>query len=297
MRPPLLDPLFAPATSLDGIGNRIAGLIANVVPADLTNRSLRVGDLLFILPHSLIDRTRRPEVAHAPHGATVTLQVTVARHQPPPRGKKNVPYRVFAFDETGEIALTFFHAHQAYLERLLPVGAEVLVSGRMDWFNGRPSMVHPDYVVPVAEAQELPALEPVYPLTAGLSPKVLRRAIQHALTRLPDLPEWQNRDFRGRLGLPGFKAALAQLHDPKGAEDISPEGPAWRRLAYDEFLASQLSLALVRARARKLSGRPLTGDGRLIAHIRKALPYSLTPSQEQAVADILSDLAKETRML
>lgn len=297
MRPPLLDPLFAPATSLDGIGNRIAGLIANVVPADLTNRSLRVGDLLFILPHSLIDRTRRPEVAHAPHGATVTLQVTVARHQPPPRGKKNVPYRVFAFDETGEIALTFFHAHQAYLERLLPVGAEVLVSGRMDWFNGRPSMVHPDYVVPVAEAQELPALEPVYPLTAGLSPKVLRRAIQQALTRLPDLPEWQNRDFRGRLGLPGFKAALAQLHDPKGAEDIAPEGPAWRRLAYDEFLASQLSLALVRARARKLSGRQLTGDGRLIAHIRKALPYSLTPSQEQAVADILSDLAKETRML
>src|SRR5690606_4488603 len=142
----------APATALDGVGARIAGLIANVVPADLTNRPLRVGDLLFVLPHSLIDRTNRPEVAYAPEGAIVTLKLTVDRHQPPPRGGQNVPSRVFAFDETGQIALTFFHAHLAYLDRQLPVGRDVLVSGRMEWFNGRPSMVHPDYIVPVSEA-------------------------------------------------------------------------------------------------------------------------------------------------
>jgi len=297
MRPSLLDPLFAPATTLEGIGNRMAGLIANVVPADLTNRPLRVGDLLFVLPHSLVDRTNRPEVANAPQGAIVTLKLTVDRHQPPPRGKKNVPYRVFAFDETGQIALTFFHAHQAYLEKQLPVGEEVLVSGRMEWFNGRPSMVHPDYIVPVSEADNLPPLEPVYPLTAGLSPKVLRRAIAQAVARVPDMPEWLDEALKARLHLSSFRAALERLHNPASIEDISPESPSWRRLAYDELLASQLSLALVRARTRKLAGRPLTGDGTIAAKIKHALPYSLTASQERAVADIFSDLAKEQRML
>jgi len=297
MRPSLLDPLFAPATVLEGIGSRTAGLIANVVPADLTNRSLRVGDLLFVLPHSLIDRTNRPEIAYAPQGGIVTLKVTVDRHQPPPRGKKGVPYRVFAFDQTGQIALTFFHAHQAYLEKQLPIGDEVLVSGRMEWFNGRPSMVHPDYMVPASEADNLPPLEPVYPLTAGLSPKVLRRAIQQAVARVPDMPEWQDDGLRARLALPSFRAALERLHNPGSAEDISPESAPWQRLAYDELLASQLSLALVRARTRKLAGRPLRGDGMIAARIKHALPYSLTPSQERAVADIFADLAKEERML
>ncbi|WEX07088.1 ATP-dependent DNA helicase RecG [Chelativorans sp. AA-79] len=297
MRPSLLDPLFAPATVLEGIGDRTAGLIANVVPADLTNRPLRVGDLLFVLPHSLIDRTNRPDIANAPQGAIVTLRLTVDRHQPPPRGKKNVPYRVFAFDETGQIALTFFHAHQAYLEKQLPVGGEVLASGRMEWFNGRASMVHPDYIVPIAEADTVPPLEPVYPLTAGLSPKVLRRAIAQAVARVPDMPEWQDEGLQARLGFPSFRAALQRLHDPRSVEDISPENTAWQRLAYDELLASQLSLALVRARTRKLAGRPLRGDGALAARIKQALPYSLTPSQQRAVADIFGDLAKEERML
>ena len=297
MRPSVLDPLFAPATTLDGIGSRIAALIGNIVPTDVTNRPLRVGDLLFVLPHSLIDRTNRPGVAKAPQGAVVTLTLTVARHQPAPHGRKNVPYRVYAFDDTGEIALTFFHAKRAYLEKVLPVGEEVLVSGRMDWFNGRPSMIHPDYIVPASEAGALPPLEPVYPLTAGLSAKILRRAIGQALARLPDLPEWQDEGSRLKLSLPRFSVALQRLHDPASIEDISPESAPWRRIAYDELLASQLSLALVRARTRKLAGRPLRGDGKLVARVRSALPYALTPSQEQAVAEILSDLADENRML
>ncbi|WP_173931854.1 ATP-dependent DNA helicase RecG [Chelativorans sp. Marseille-P2723] len=297
MRPSVLDPLFAPATTLEGIGTRLAGLISNVVPADLTGRPLRVRDLLFVLPHALIDRSNRPGVARAPQGAIVTLSLTVAGHQPAPRGRKNVPYRVFAFDETGEIALTFFHAQAAYLEKVLPIGAKVLVSGRMDWFNGRPSMVHPDHIVPASDAASLPSFEPVYPLTAGLSPKVLRRAISHAVARLPELPEWQDESLRAKLDMPSFKNALQRLHDPQCAQDVSPEGKWWRRVAYDEFLASQLSLALVRARTRRLAGRPLLGDGTLAARIRAALPYRLTPSQEQAVADIFADLGREERML
>ena len=297
MRPSLLDPLFAPITSLEGVGPKVAGLIEKIVPADLGDRQARVGDLLFVLPHSVIDRRNRPGIAGSAQGAIVTLDLRVDRHQPPPRGNKSVPYRVFAFDETGEIALTFFRGHAAYLEKALPIGEDVVVSGRMEWFNGRPSMVHPDHIALAGEADSLPLVEPVYPMTAGLSGKVLRRAIGQALTRLPVLPEWLDPDVALRHSFPTLAGALARLHDPRDPLDVSPEGAAWRRLAYDEFLAGQVSLALIRARRRKYSGRPLIGDGKVEAALRAALPYALTGSQEFALSEIIADLTRPERML
>ncbi|MGE3305155.1 MAG: ATP-dependent DNA helicase RecG [Rhizobiaceae bacterium] len=297
MRPALLDPLFAPVTALDGVGPKVGALIGNVVPADVSEREARVSDLLFTLPHGLIDRRDRPGVAGSREGQIVTLEVRIDRHQPAPRGKPNVPYRVFAHDETGEVALTYFRGRQQWLEKALPVGETVIVSGRMEWFNGRPSMVHPDHVALASAPEEMPEVEPVYPLTAGLTGKVLRRAILQALARLPELPEWLDADMLDRLDLPDFGKALARLHNPDDPGDIAPEAPAWRRLAYDEFLAGQLSLALVRARTRRRAGRPLSGDGTLVAAIRAALPYNLTGSQQQALAEIKADMARGDRML
>ncbi|MBL8581216.1 MAG: ATP-dependent DNA helicase RecG [Rhizobiaceae bacterium] len=297
MRPDILDPIFAPLTALDGVGTKVAALIEKVVPADLGDRPARVGDLLFTLPHSIIDRRNRPGIALAPSGAIVTLEVRVDRHQPPPRGNRSVPYRVYAHDDTGEIALTFFHAHAAWLEKTLPEGEHVVVSGRMEWFNGRPSMVHPDHIARQGDVDALPLVEPVYPMTAGLSAKVLRRAIAQARSRLPALPEWLEGDTLRRRSFPPFAAALARLHDPADPQDVAPEGAAWRRLAYDELLAGQISLALVRARTRRLAGRPIAGDGRIVEKLLAALPYSLTRSQEKAVAEITADLADPERML
>lgn len=297
MRPFLLDPLFAPATSLEGVGPKVAGLLANVTPVDITGRELRVGDLLFVLPHSVIDRRLRYSIAGAPEGAIVTLELTIDSHQPPPRGNRTAPYRVFAHDDTGEIALTFFHARGEWLARTLPQGEKMVVSGRMEWFNNRPSMVHPDHMVPVARADELPLVEPVYPLTAGLSGKVLRRTALAALERLPDLPEWLDDALMRRHSFPALRMALHRLHEPADPLDIDPGGPAWRRLAYDELLAGQLALALVRARLRRTAGRPLTGDGAIEARIRAALPYSLTLSQQAALEEIHADLASPERML
>src|SRR5262245_7736060 len=297
MCPTLLDPLFVPVTSLDGVGPKVAALIEKVVPADLNDRGARASDLLFTLPHTVIDRRNRPGIAFAPEGSIVTLDVRVDRHQPPPRGNKSVPYRVYAHDDTGEIALTFFHAHTAYLEKALPQGEHVVVSGRMEWFNGRPTMVHPDHIARAGDTESLPLVEPVYPLTAGLSSKVLRRALGQSLARLPAFPEWLDAEIMRRQTFPPFGDALRRLHSPADPIDVSPQNAAWRRLAYDELLAGQISLALVRARTRRLSGRPLVGDGRVVERVRAALPYRLTRSQEEALAEINTDLASPDRML
>ncbi|PHP65764.1 ATP-dependent DNA helicase RecG [Zhengella mangrovi] len=295
MRPSVLDPLFAPVTSIDGVGPKVAALIAKIVPGGVTDRDARIGDLVFTLPHSIIDRRNRPGIAHSPEGAIVTLDVRVDHHQPPPRGRSNMPYRVFAHDDTGEIALTFFHAKAQWLEKLLPEGETVTVSGKVEWFNGRPSMVHPDHVARPGET--LPEVEPVYPLTAGLSGRVLRKAVQGALERVPDLPEWLDPELMRRQSFPTFADALQRLHDPRDALDISTDSVARRRLAYDEFLAGQLSLALVRAKMKRLSGRPLPGTGASQAKLRTALPYALTGAQERSIAEISADLARPERML
>ncbi len=297
MRPDILNPLFRPVTSLPGIGAKLGQALGRLLGYGDPGEPPRVAELLFHLPVALIDRSRQPEIAYAAEGATVTLKVRVDRHQKPPRGNRRIPYRVFAHDDTGEIALTFFHAKSDWLEKALPVGETRYVSGQMQWFNGRPTMVHPDYIVAEGDFADLPLIEPVYPLTAGLSRRVLGRAIAAALADLPPLPEWLDSALVAREAWPAFGAALAHAHHPATAADLEPGAPHIARLAYDELLASQLALALMREHQRRSAGRARKGDGRLRAKLIAALPFTLTRSQQAAITDIEADLAGSARML
>ncbi|QRY69258.1 ATP-dependent DNA helicase RecG [Ensifer sp. PDNC004] len=296
MRPTLLDPLFSPLDTLPGIGPKIGELYARLLGRE-TIEDCRVVDLVFHAPHSLIDRRQQPGIAHAPQGVIVTITGRVDRHQPPPRGKPNLPYRVFLHDETGELALTYFRVKGNWLEKSLPVDETVIVSGKVEWFNGRPSMVHPDYAVRASEAENLPLVEPVYGLTAGLSPRILRKSIEAAVARVPEMPEWMDDALLAKQGFGTAAESFRALHDPRDATDLDPQAPARRRLAYDEFLAGQLSLALVRQRLRKVAGVPVHATGVLSRPVIDALPFSLTNSQSTAIADILKDMAGTDRML
>src|SRR5512146_260140 len=123
MRPDILNPLFRPVTSLAGIGPKLGVALGRLVGGPDEEDAPRVVDLLFHFPIGVIDRRNQPGIALSPEGAIVTLKVRIDRHQKPPRGNHRIPWRVFAHDDTGEIALTFFHAHGDYLEKTLPVGA------------------------------------------------------------------------------------------------------------------------------------------------------------------------------
>jgi len=297
MRPSLLDPLFAPVSSLPGVGSRLAMRLAGLLGTD-PDREPHVIDLLMHMPSGVIDRRLRPGIARSPEGAIVTLEVRVDRHQAPPRASR-APYRVFGHDETGEIAFVFFHANAGWLEKLMPVGADLVVSGRVEWFNGRPQMVHPDHVVPAEEADSLPLVEPVYPLTQGLSGKVLQKAIAAGLERIPDLPDWLDPAYGKSRNWPSFRDALVALHQPDETRlaEHGDDSAALARLSYDEFLANQLALALVRRSLRQTRGIARTFAGTLKAKILAALPYSLTEGQAQAVREIEEDLASPVRML
>ncbi len=293
MRPPFLNPLFASLRTLTGVGPKLEKLYEHL----LGHEPARVIDLLFHLPSGVIDRRSRPKLRDVKPGEVVTVAVTVDKHRPGPPHRSRAPYRIYAHDDTGDITLTYFHARKDYLEKLLPEGELRYVSGTAEFYDGMLQMTHPDRVVDEAGFANVPLVEPVYPLTEGLALGNVRRAMDSALTHLRELPEWQDEAWLSREQLPPFAAALRLLHRPEHPGDVEPQNHAWTRLAYDELLAGQLALALVRAHMRRQAGRGSASEGRLRGRILKALPYSLTPSQQRAVDDIVSDLAKPQRML
>ena len=292
MRPSLLNPLFADVSTLPGVGPKTGKLFGR-----LLGDAPRVVDLLFHLPHGSIDRRNRPKIRDAERDAIVTLEIIVAEHRPPQNQRSKAPYRVLVEDETGDVQLVFFLANQAWIEKALPLGARRWVSGKLELWDGHLQMVHPDRVLDEAGLAKLPPVEPVYGLTEGLYLRNVQKAAEAALARLPDMPEWLDPAFLQARKLPSFKAALTALHHPKAPTDIEPTSMPRVRLAYDELLASQLALTMVRAHMREAGGVASTGNGSLAAKIEAALPFSLTGAQRQALEDIRGDLAEPKRKL
>jgi len=278
---PLL-PLFAPLTSLRGIGPTLGSLLARVAGGG------RVLDLLFHLPESYVDRRARTTIAEARPGPVVTLAVEVVRHDPPANSRQ--PWKVLVTDGTGFAELVFFKFAR---EGQMPPGTKLLVSGKADRFADTLSLPHPDHVVPADHPERLPAIEPVWPLTAGLWPRQVRAALAQALEALPELIEWHDPVLLRRQRWPGFAEALRALQAPETLPDALPRA----RLAYDELLAGQVALAVVRGRVRARPGRALAGDGTLRARALARFGYALTAAQRAALAEIDADLAAPRRML
>ncbi|HEX4532938.1 MAG TPA: ATP-dependent DNA helicase RecG [Rhizomicrobium sp.] len=289
MRPSILFPLFAETRTLAGVGPRIEKLIAKVAGS-------KIVDLIFELPVGVIDRSYRPKLAQAEAGRIATVEISVSDHFPAPR--RNQPYKVRGFDDTGMIELVFFHAHADYLGKQLPVGAKRIVSGKIERFRDGLQMVHPDYIVTPQDADSLPQIEAVYGLTEGLPAKSLAKAIHAAVDKVPDMPEWQDASFKRARKWDTFHDALLAAHAPHSEAELLPDAPARQRVAYDELLANQLALLMIRAQMRSVKkGRAVKGDGCLRAKVMAALPFTLTDAQTQALAEIDADMAAAQRML
>ena len=297
MRPTILNPLFAPISTVSGIGPKLSLALTKLLNGSDLQTEANVADLLFHLPNGLTDRRNMPEIMSAAEGVISTIKVRVDRHEAPPRGNMRIPYKIMVHDETGELVVVYFRGQAKWLESQFPVGDTLYLSGKVEWFNGRPNMVHPDHVVTEQNLADLPLVEPVYPLASGVSLKIMHRSVAAALTAVPKLPEWLQTDVIGKHQWPCLIDALNLIHHPEDTLDISPMSPARQRLAYDELLAGQLALALVRSRMKKSAGKSWRGTGEKQHSIRAALPYRLTDAQERSVEEILSDMADPERML
>lgn len=288
-RPFALDPLFRSLTVLPGVGPKNARLFENLLGGG------KILDLLWHRPVDFVDRSASPKIIDALDGHISTIEVTVDKHHPAPR--RGMPYKVSVSDDTGTMNIVFFNAHKDWITKQLPLESKMIVSGRMEIFQGNRQIVHPDYIVKPEERNTIEKIEPIYPLTAGLTNKSVRKAVQGSLTMLPDMPEWLDEAHQKREKWADWKSSVEQLHNLKDVSGLLPSHPARSRLAYDELLANQLALAIVRMKQRKQNGRAWAPTGALHDRLEKALPFKLTNAQNRALSEIDADMKAPLRML
>ncbi len=286
-RPPELFPLFAQIETLTGVGTRTARSLAA-----MGIRHPR--DMLFTLPHAVIDRHPVETVQGVSSGTVVSVEVTVGSHLPARR--RGQPDRVLCHDSQSDLTLIFFHARGDWVQRQLPQGARRIVSGKLEIYDGVAQMVHPDHILPCEKIDDLARFEPVYPLGAGLTQRVMGKAAASAVAMAPDLPDWIDPDLKAREGWPDWKTAVQTAHAPQGLSDVQSAAPARARLAYDELFAHQMTLALARRQARRRKGRATKGTSTLSDKILTSLPYVPTGAQTRSIAEIAVDMGSGVRM-
>ncbi|WP_419901462.1 ATP-dependent DNA helicase RecG [Kiloniella sp.] len=288
MRPEILFPLFTPVSTLPGVGPRLSTLYEKLAGP-------RVIDLCWHLPVGMVDRRYSPTIEEAIADRVATLKVSVLRHIPSPNRRS--PYRVICHDPTGEILLIFFHARGDYLMKLLPPGETRIISGKLERFGDTLQMAHPDHMVPVEEELDVKTVEPVYPLSAGVTLKPLTKAIKASLVQIPTVPEWLDQSHKTQESWPDWQECLEKTHHPLSDEELTAFSPYRKRLAYDELLANQLAISLVREQQTAAKGRIIKGDGSLREKMSDILPFKLTGSQDNAIREVIEDMESPNRML
>ena len=279
MRPEILNPLFAEAEDLPGVGPKVAKLLKRL---DIS----RVVDLLYHLPSGVIERVRVPAASAAMLGRNVILELTPYQTREPRSGRG--PTRIFAADRDGNtISLVYFN-NPGWAKKSLPMNEPRIVSGKLEEYGDEWQIIHPEVLRPGKDPE--PAVrEPVYPLTEGITNKRMRELAGEAVERAPELPEWIEPSLAAREAWRPWRAALAEVHHDPGAADSR------RRLAYDEIFANQLALLLLRQSARRKRGVPLAGTGALLEKLK--LPYEHTAAQRRVIGEIRGDMEQSVPML
>ena len=298
-RPPLLYPLFAPAHTIKGVGLKLAESIGKLAGD-------KVIDILRLAPSSIIARHLRASLTEVTNGDVVTLYITPLQHidRKPYRVVCTHPKTAAAGATAASLELLFFNINKEYLAQQLPIGKPCFVSGKAEWYNGRLQIIHPDYILPDGRGDEIPEIEAVYPTTAGITSRRIYRIIQNGLAGLPRLTEWIGGDIMARFGWQAWHEAMAALHCPKHPTDLLPGAKPRMRLAYDELLANQLALHLVRQQAGLATSDEVVGGRNHCAHkqtlakrLIAGLPFALTEAQKRVLREIISDQKSPRRML
>ena len=288
MRPPILNSLFSRIETLNGIGPKWSKLLKNLCGPTVLS-------VIFHLPDHILHRPYLTDLKSAQDKMLLTTKVTVSQHKKP--FSKRHPYRIICEASGSYLEVVFFNYHKDYIIEQLPIGETRLISGQVERYGERWQMSHPDYIVRENEAWKIPIYEPIYPLTQGVSNKLMNRAVKEALKNLPNLPEWLDDTLLKREGWPSFKEALFQAHHPQNEMDVSSVSKARQRLAYDELLANQLALALARTRMKKQTGISIKGNGTLRKKSLSHLPFELTTAQKRVITEIETDMQTPYRML
>ncbi len=288
MRPLVLNSLFLGIESLTGIGSKNAKLLNHLC-------GNKIIDLIWHLPINVVDRRYTVPLMYAQPNRIWTGVIYVKEHIIP--ASKKQPYKIVVIDGKTDLVLNFFKYYKDSLQKSLPIGSQKAISGKLESFNSKLHMNHPDYIVSAEMFNVLNTVEPVYPLCAGITNKLMLKLKNNWMKILPELPEWQDKNFLLQNGFPSFSDAIKLVHNPTSTSDIESSNPAKKRLIYDELLSNQLALAVVRQRHKKQAGRTVVGNNVLRTKLLENLSFDLTDAQKRVLTEIYHDQKEPYKML
>ncbi len=287
MRPKILYKLFSNIISLKGIGPKNAKVIERLC-------GKYVIDLLFHKPSTYIDRRDSPKIIDLEEGKIATIIVTIDSHSP--SFNKRMPYRINCSDDTGAISIVYFNLRGPYLKKIFPVGRQKVISGKFEKFNENFQITHPQHVVDLENLDNVKKIECIYPLTAGLTSKTIQKSINSALINLDPLPEWIPDDKMKGNNWPNWNEAIKKIHNPVNTSD-SVNSLFLERLVFDELLAQQLTIRLIKNKISHTQGVPIKRKNKLIKRLEENLDFSLTNDQLKTIDEISRDQSKPNKML
>lgn len=282
-----LEQLYESVSTLYGVGPAMAKSLERLAGG-------RLLDLLFHTPTGVSFRREVTTLKEATVGDIVTFRTRVLKHQGAAgnRGGGRQPYRVYCRLDENMVSLVFFHGKSTYLKQQLPENQMAVVSGKLEMYKGQWQITHPDHVGPIETLREWIGYSASYPLTQALTQKALQRVLYTVFRKTPEVPEWLSpQTLKWHPQWQPWKDSILAIHAPKTELDLLPTHPARERLAYDELLANQIALQLVRAFSRRQGGEAKHAKNDLYDQGIKAIPFDLTGDQKAVLKEVRSDLA------
>ena len=288
-RPSFLYPLFSEITLIPGIGPKTFKLLESKI-------GKKVIDLLFHLPHTVINRLDNLDLKHCPTNSIITKKILITKHISNFYNSKR-PYKLIGHCENFEIEIVFFNYKGQYIEKNFPVNSVVIVSGKINRFNEIVKFTNPDYIYEVSQIDKIPKFEPIYPLTAGVNNKLLSKSIRHAIKLIPpDLPEWIPNKIVKENNWPSFSEALKSIHIPNTMIEVDNKSSYLQRLSFDEVFANQLGMQIYKKKYQTLNVNKNKRKSKYFKKCLESLSFNLTNSQNECIEDLYSDLCSKTQM-
>ena len=275
--------LLSDLKSIKGVGLKTSNLLKR-------KKINSIFDLLWKLPKSYTDRSLSSKIKDLKIDEIQTITIIPQKYSFP--RVRNLPNRVLCRDETGEIDCVFFNSYEGYIRKILPIGKEVTISGRIKYFRNKYQLTNPKYIS--EDSSIIKQKHNTYSLTEGISEKVYNKIIFQIIKNLPQIDEWHSKDILKNFGNIGWNDSIKKLHDPENIGKFKEN--FYQRLAFDEIFSTFLVNSEIRKKIKKIKKTKKKFDIKKQGEIISKLDFSLTNDQTKTLNEINKDLCSDNKM-
>jgi len=275
--------LLSDLTKLNGVGQKTMEILKK-------KKINNIFDLLWRLPKSYTDRSLITNVCDLKIGEVQTIKIISTKYQFP--RIRNLPKRVNCEDKTGKIDCIFFNSHEGYVRKILPLNELVSISGKITFYKGKYQITNPTYVS--KDSTLIETIHNTYSLTEGITEKVYNKIINQILKNLPFLTEWHDSRILKLFDNESWNKSIIKLHDPNNIDNYKSN--FYKRLAYDEILASFLVNSEIRKKIKKIKKVSKKFTDKSYKDITSKLDFILTNDQKVSLVEINKDLNSKSKM-